>query len=226
MTEEGRENRRLRRAELREKKSKKKREEQEGKDLNVATWNVQGMSLGTFNRRKLRAVVDFSRKQGWELVMLTEVRARREGTIWLGEGENLTAVTYSEKAAILMRGRALRSWNDKGQPTKRNKISISVKFMGFSMTSTYQPVYNGKNEEEIDEAKEHLKDHTNWSKKDETLLVGGVFNAHIGRDEDRPGICGIFRLRSTNRQGQDLINWCEDNGLSYRVVQKKVYDVI
>ena len=124
--------------------------------------------------------------------MLTEVRARGEVTIWLGEGENLTAVTYSEKAAILLRGRALRSWNDKGQPTKRNKRSISVKSMGFSMTSTYQLVYNGKNEEEIEEAKEHLKDHTIWSKKGETLMIGGDFNAHIGKDEGRPGICGIF----------------------------------
>ena len=52
MTEEGRENRRKRRAELREDKRKKKREEQEGKDLNVATWNVQGMSLGISCRNK------------------------------------------------------------------------------------------------------------------------------------------------------------------------------
>ena len=131
------------------------------KVVDIATWNVQRMSLGTYNRRKLRAVADFSSKQDWDTVLLSEVLATGSGTIWLGEGDKQIAVTYTEKAAILLRGNALTSWCQQGQKTKISKRTISVKTMGFSLTSTYLPVWNGRNEEEIEQAKEDLKDHVN-----------------------------------------------------------------
>ena len=215
-TERGKEERRNRRKERRkEKRERREKEKTEKKIVDIATWNVQRMSVGTYNRRKLRAVADFSSKQDWDTVLLSEVLATGSGTIWLGEGDKQIAVTYTEKAAILLRGNALTSWCQQGQKTKISKRTISVKTMGFSLTSTYLPVWNGRNEEEIEQAKEDLKDHVNWSKKDEILVIGGDFNAHVGRNEDREGVCGIFGIRTTNRQGAELLSWCEDNNLCY-----------
>ena len=44
------------------------------------------------------------RKDRRDAVFLTEVRANREGVMWMGEGVDLTAIVFSEKAGILLRG--------------------------------------------------------------------------------------------------------------------------
>ena len=217
-TEEGREARRNRRKERRREKRERRAEERrdtEKKLFDIATWNVQRMSLGTFNKRKLKSVAEYATKQDWDTVLLSEVLATGTGTVWLGDGENQIAVTYTQRAAILLRGQALRSWCEQGQKTKRSERSISVKTLGFSLTSTYMPVWNGRNEDEIERARENLKEHAEWAKKDDILIIGGDFNAHIGRNEDREGICGIFGIRTTNHQGLDLLGWLEDNNLCY-----------
>ena len=151
----------------------------------------------------------------WDIVLFTEVNGEGQGTIWLGENENLAAITYTNKAAILLRGQALTDWCENGQRTKHSQRTISVKTMGHSLTSTYMPVWRGNNEEEIDQARNDLKNHVEWANKEEVLLVGGDFNAHIGQNEDRAGICGKFGLRQTNRQGLELIEFCEENNLCY-----------
>ena len=214
-TERGREERRERRKEKRRVKRESRAVKKEKKWTDIVTWNVQRMSLGTQNKRKLRSVAEYSNKQEWDVVLLSEVLATGSGTIWLGENENLIAITHTKKAAILLRGNLLKSWCENGQKTKISERTISVKTAGYSLTSTYLPVWDGRNEEQIDQAKEDLKDHIQWSKKDEILIVGGDFNAHIGSNEDRDGVCGIFGIRTTNRQGRDLLSFCEDNGLCY-----------
>ena len=65
------------------------------------------MSMGTFNKRKLMSVAEYATKQDWDTV-LPEVLAT--GTVWLGDEDNQKAVTYTQRAAILLRGQALRSW--------------------------------------------------------------------------------------------------------------------
>ncbi len=77
------------------------------------------------------------------------------------------------------------------------------------------PVWKGNNEEEIEQAKDDLKGHIDWLNKDEVLLIGGDFNAHIGLNEDRAGTCGRFGLRQTNRQGLELLEFCKENNLCY-----------
>ena len=48
----------------------------EGKDrVTAVTWNVQGMSVRVSGRRKLREVAQFMRKEKWDVVLLSEVRA-------------------------------------------------------------------------------------------------------------------------------------------------------
>ena len=45
--------------------------------------------------------------------------------------------------------------------------------------------------------------------------MGGDFNAHVGRNKTRQGIGGKFGLRTTNQQGNKLLEWCEANSLAY-----------
>ena len=52
--------------------------------LSVVTWNVQGMSMRSGNRSKMREVAEFMKKEMWDVVMLSEVRAEEAGIVWLG----------------------------------------------------------------------------------------------------------------------------------------------
>ena len=67
-------------------------------------------------------------------------------------------------------------------------------------TATYQPVWNGWNNDDLEREKEVVKGLSEWAKKEELHLIGGDFNAHVGGGEDRPGVCGQFGLRESNHR--------------------------
>ena len=208
--------RRREKREVRQKEAEKREKEKQNKEnrfLNIMTWNVQRMPLGTRNMRKLKSAANYANQNKLDAVLLTEVRASNNGTVWLGENENLTAVVHAEKAAIMLRGRLLNQWCQEGQKVKHDKRTISVKIGHIILTSTYMPVWQGNNGAEIENEKEVLKSHVEWASQNDLPIIGGDFNAHIGGGEDRPGVCGKFGLRNTNRQGTELIEWLEENGL-------------
>ena len=55
--------------------------------LLVVTWNVRRLSVRETNRRRMKSVAERVRQEGWEMVLLTELRADEEGVVWLGEDE-------------------------------------------------------------------------------------------------------------------------------------------
>ena len=60
----------------------------------VVTWSFQGMSMGERGKRKVRAVAEFARKQGWDVVLLSEDRGCEEGA-----GGEVGKVEGGEKGA-------------------------------------------------------------------------------------------------------------------------------
>ena len=182
-------------------------------DIEIITWNVQRMSLGTANKRKMRMVANYVNKNKWEIVLLSEVRAERNGVIWIGEGEEVTAVIHSEKAGIMIRGEMLKKWTEGGQQKRQTERAVGVKIEGLVLISTYLPVYNGQNMDEIENTREKIIELSEWARGQDILIIGGDFNAHVGGGEERPGICGKFGLRTSNRMGTDLLEWCEENNL-------------
>ena len=129
-TEEGKRARRERRKARRQEKRKNT---DKTVKYNITTWNVQRMSLGTMNKEKARKVAEKARKENWDAVLLSEVRAEREGVAWLGEGSNLTAIVFSEKAGVLLRGDLLEGWCENGQ---KNSVSHNKRFVVNSSVST------------------------------------------------------------------------------------------
>ena len=75
---------------------------------------------------------------------------------------------------------------------------VSVKVRDVVLTAVYLPVSNGRNVEEVEEELECLGGHVRWAKQEEMVIVGGDFNAHVGADGQRRGVCGKFGLRSLN----------------------------
>ena len=218
-TEEGKKRRRegryQRRKEKREAKLRReeRREGKKKKIYSIVTWNVQRMSLRDYHKRKAKIVAEYVRKQNWDAVLLSELKADRPGVVWLGEGD--IAIIHSERAGIMLRGELLEGWNKEGKRKKISERSVSVKVKGLALTATYLPVWIGTNDEEIETTKDILAEHVKWAKKEEIGIVGGDFNAHIGRDEETTGVCGKYGLRGSNEKGRQLVQWCEENNMSY-----------
>ena len=92
-------------------------------------------------------------------MLLSEVRAEREGVAWIGDGRDLTAIIFS----VLLRGDLLEGWCQGGQKKKLISRSVSVKTKGLSVTATYWPVYRGNNEDEIEIEMDRLSEHKDWA---------------------------------------------------------------
>ena len=217
-TEEGKKARRERRYD----KRRRKREQRAGIDGNgqkksytIVTWNVQRMTLRNRQKRKARRVAEYATRQRWDAVLLSEITADRPGVAWLGEGEDLVAIIHSERAGILLRGDLLKGWHREGQKSKVSERTVSVKTRGLALTATYLPVWKGNNEEEIENVKDKITEHLGWAKREEIVILGGDFNAHIGGNNEIPGICGKYGLRTSNEKGSQLAQWCEENNLAY-----------
>ena len=216
-TEEGkrrrRERKRLRRQERREERAQARTKEV--REIVVVAWNVQRMSLVSRVKQKARSVAEYARKCGWDVVLLSEVWAEGEGVVWMGEEEERVAIGHGERAGVLLRGEALKAWSAEGMTRKISPRHVSVKVKGMTLTATYLPVRVAGRETEVAEEFEVLGEHVRWARKEEMVVVGGDFNAHVGAGEERRGVCGKFGLRSSNQAGRELVDWCEASGLCY-----------
>ena len=179
--------------------------------IEIITWNVQRMSVGTANKRKLKSVANYVSENNWEIVLLSEIRADRNGVIWLGQGDDVVAVIHSERAGIMLRGELLKKWTAGGQQKRQGERAVAVRIENMVLISTYFPVFDGRNFAEIEQARELVRSLSDWANNRDLLIIGGDFNAHVGGGEDRQGVCGKFGLRETNRMGTDLLEWCEEN---------------
>ena len=179
----------------------------------IVTWNVQGMSVRGNNRDKMRRVTDRIIREGWEIVCLTEISAERDGVVWMGEDEFRVVFVHGMKSGVLLRGGALESWIREGQCKWTGERVTAVVCDGMRVVSVYQPVW-GTNEVSMIEYRRDIGIQLALGGR-ERLVIGGDFNANVGRGYVRRGVCGKFGVGRVNEAGADLIDWCEENELAY-----------
>ena len=173
------------------------------------------MSLSENNRGKLRRVATYVRERKWEIVLISEVTADQEGVIWLGEARDLIAVVHSKKAAIMLSGEAVQEWTNSGQKKWFTDRTVAVEFGNMRMVAVYQPQSAHNNNLEIMDAyRAEVEQQIGRSTPRETLIIGDDHNAHVGRGDERPGVKGKYGLRRSNEAGEELVSWCEANGLA------------
>ena len=203
------ERRKERRMSKRQTKPTPKRE-----SLKITTWNLQGISVHEQNRRRLRRVVDHTLKEGWEVVLISELRAKKQGVIWLGEGENKAVIVHSPRSGLILSGVALDSWVEQGQKKSFSERVTSVEIDNIRLVSVYQPLWS-YGPEGIDEYRHALEDEIARIPADKTLIIGGDHNAHIGQEGSSESN-GRYSLRTpTTEAGNDLLDWCLANGLQW-----------
>ena len=47
----------------------------------------------------------------------------------------------------------------------------------------------------------------------ERLVIARYFNANVGNQNARRGLCDKYGVGRMNEAGRDLIDWCEEHGL-------------
>ena len=181
--------------------------------MTVVTWNLQRVSLREQNRGRLRRVAEWVEQRGWEVVLVTELFGKGEGVIWMGENEHRTALVHGRKAGVLLRGTALLRWIEEGQQKWIYERVTAVLFGGIRLVAVYQPVWmtDGVG---LERCRRDLESQLSMC-RNERLLIGGDWNANVGRGSARNGVCGEFGVGNMNDADRDLIEWCEANGLAY-----------
>ena len=114
---------------------------------------------------------------------------------------------------MLLRGGALEAWINEGQSKWMSERVTAVVFAGMRVVSAYQPIW-GSDEESMREYRRALEIQVAVSGR-ERLVIGGDFNANVGRGNARQGVCGKYGVGSMNEAGRDLIDWCEEQGLAH-----------
>ena len=131
----------------------------------------------------------------------------------MGEDECRVAVVHGRKSGLLLRGGALEAWIREGQSKWVSERVTAVVFAGMRVVSAYQPIW-GSDEEGMREYRRALEIQVAMGGR-ERLVIGGDFNANVGRRNERQGVCGKYGVGRMNEAGRDLIDWCEEHGLAY-----------
>ena len=104
-------------------------------------------------------------------------------------------------------------WVNEGQQKWYNERVTTVVLGGMRLMAVYQPSI-GMDEMAAEVMREEVERQMRMS-RNERVIIGGDFNANVGRNEERPGVCGKYGIGVMNEAGRNLIEWCEENELAY-----------
>ena len=147
-------------------------------------------------------------------MLVSELRADQEGVIWLGEDREQIAVVHGRKAGIILRGEALEEWKREGQKKWLGERVATVTLQGLRLVAAYQPIW-GRHAEDMEVYRRELEQQVGLSRGRDILVIGGDFNANIGAGRERRGVCGNYGIGPDSVAGEDLVNWCEGQGLAW-----------
>ena len=184
-----------------------------GTEKEIVTWNVQRLSMNQNNRQRLRRVIGRIIKEKWEIVLLSEIRAEEDNVIWFDERDGKVAVIHSKKAAIVLRGETAQIWIEEGQKKWFEDRVVAVVIGGIRYVSVYQPVW-GTDEEGMQGYRKAMENQLALTRK-EKIIIGGDFNANVGKNEARRRVSGKYGTGNSSEAGKDLLEWCEENGMAY-----------
>ena len=154
-------------------------------NLTVVTLNLQRVSLREQNRGRLRRVAEWVEQRGWEVVLVTELFGEGEGVIWMGKNEQRTALVHGRKAGVLLKGTALLRWIEEGQQKWIYERVTAVSVGGVRLVAVYQPVWM-TDEVGLERCRRDLESQLSMC-RNERLLIGGDWNANVGRRSARNG---------------------------------------
>ena len=169
--------------------------------IDIATWNVQRITMTVHIRRRLRSVCERIQNEEWKVVLLSELKADDSGMVWMGEDERECVMIHTKKVGVVLCGRTLRRERENGQKRWFGERVVAAAVGGMHLVADYQPIW-GLDEERMERYRRNLERQV-AIKTNARLVIGGHFNAS-GVNVERQEMCGIFNLGRTNDAGKDL----------------------
>ena len=187
----------------------------ESDTMTIATWNLQGVAVRQQNRERLRRALSYAGGKGWDILLITEIRSESEGVIWLGEGDGQTAVIHSSHCGIALLRRPLQQWCEGNKRMDLGKRVTTVQLGNLHLISAYQP-HSGHPPQAIETFRSEMERAISRCPREATLIIGGDFNSHNGRDYGRSAATGPCGLETkTTASGEELVAWCEERSLQW-----------
>ena len=178
----------------------------------IGTWNVRSMNQG-----KLEVVKQEMARVNVDILGISELK-------WTGMGEFNSDdhyIYYCGQESLRRNGVAImvnkRVRNAVLGCNLKNDRMISVHLQGkpFNITviQVYPPTSNAE-EAEVERFYEDLQDFLELTPKKYVLFITGDLNAKVGSQETS-GVTGKFGLGMQNEAGQRLIEFSQENALSF-----------
>ena len=205
-TDEKRERRREKRKERR--KTRGQKEEMKKGEMKVVTWNLQTMSLRENNRRRLRRVIGYVEKKGWQVVLGTDNRDKSRNSRHTTAGRTGKSggnSTWKEDGGGVERSSPERvdgGWPNQKICRKNNKSGNRRGKTGSCVPTLVGQRPGGSGELQDGGGAEvgHGKKRTDHGDK-------GDHNAQVGRGAEVEGTRGKYGMNTpTNEAGDDLVN--------------------
>ena len=76
----------------------------------------------------------------WEIALISEVRAKEQGVIWLGEDNEQVAVIHSQRSGIILRGDTLKAWVEEGQAKSFSERTTTIDVLNMRLIAVRQPL--------------------------------------------------------------------------------------
>lgn len=80
------------------------------------------------------------------------------------------------------------------------------------IVSVYQPIWKS-DEVAMKKCRRDLSVRWRWLGGEDGLVIGGDWNANVGRNEPLNGVRDKYGVGIRNEARRDLIEWCGANGL-------------
>ena len=114
---------------------------------------------------------------------------------------------------VLINGWAAQ-WIKEGMPRWLSNRTACVQVNGVKVMACYSPLWK-TNEAELAEMREEVEEMLRNTPRKTFILVGGDFNANIGRivSGGQNATRGIFGTGEANEAGINHLEWIEDSGL-------------
>ena len=179
-------------------------------DSEVITWNLQRCKIQVDGRGRIQHILAAVQENKWDIILLSEISSKEEGVWWYEED---SVLIDGKRAGIIVRNHWAQEWKKQGSQKWLAERVAMVTVNSVKLIAVYQPV--SPNDIEIDEYRKQQETAIPCRKKDEMLLIGGDYNAQIGRQDNtgKERTLGKFGLRANSEAGDEVVEWAENNNL-------------
>ena len=125
------------------------RAEREGKrrSTTIWTWNVQRARFAFPFKGRFTEILRTIRKSKAETIMVLEFKKKDPGIKWIKAGDFYGVLVHGKHSGVILKCAWASDWKEQGYQRRQGDRSTMVMVKNLRLVATYQPVWNGENED-------------------------------------------------------------------------------